>query len=746
MLSPMNARKVPNGRGRGRGGGSPGESRRAASSDTLPAISGVKMALAGERATPPRKPRPNTPVRLSPRTDSPARASPTPPRPARINPIPQAPVPMPMPDEPEKPAAPNRANKPSLPHMTSSSCLTKPQLPPKPPTSPEIAPDDDQGAWLRRQIINEIVDTEEDYVGNLDIIVEKFVKPMKEYKMMSMEEMALVFSNIELVKDANEAILFEMQRLREESPLDAMVGSIFSSERVEYFVQVYTHYCLGQQQAITSYNTCLKKNSKFRNMVERGLIDEDCRGLDLITFLVMPVQRLCKYPLLLRELVKHTDEAHPDYHNLVNTIDTMSQLVTLVNQSARESENLQKILEIERSLSRADHLKLIFPGRKFLREGKLTKVSGTHVQDRQFFLFNDILIYAKPALVKKQFEFKGLIPLNRLVVRDLSNSSSRKNAIELWRIDLKKKYIVYSDDADTKAEWMRDLEAAIAEAADLGQVEDDVEANVAFQSRTDEARSQNFLKIAELESRIVGFKNARDVSSKKFIFEGPVSAEWQEVADRDPKVIKTAFLFLFEDSLLVAKKVSDKVKKAHHFKFEVDLTNVLVVDLEGLGEGKETSFELIDLHTKSKYTFRCMDSTAKLEWLQALQSVGAEATSSTSSQSTSSSTESGPLSPRRREVTVQRQEERSEAAVVAPKTPQELMRMLPNPMPHSPSSGGREKGCAACRKPFNLQRKRACKNCHKNFCSNCSSKKRPLPLKGMNKPVRVCDRCFLTAV
>ena len=68
-------------------------------------------------------------------------------------------------------------------------------------------------------------------------------------------------------------------------------------------------------------------------------------------------------------------------------------------------------------------MKLIFPGRKFVREGKLTKVSGSHVQDRQFFLFNDILIYAKPALVKKQFEFKGLIPLNRLVVRDLANSS-----------------------------------------------------------------------------------------------------------------------------------------------------------------------------------------------------------------------------------------------------------------------------------------------------------------------------------
>ena len=30
--------------------------------------------------------------------------------------------------------------------------------------------------------------------------------------------------------------------------------------------------------------------------------------------------------------------------------------------------------------------------------------------------------------------------------------------IELWRIDLKKKYIVFSDDPEVKRDWLRDLE------------------------------------------------------------------------------------------------------------------------------------------------------------------------------------------------------------------------------------------------------------------------------------------------
>ena len=45
----------------------------------------------------------------------------------------------------------------------------------------------------------------------------------------------------------------------------------------------------------------------------------DFRYLDIESYLVKPVQRLPKYVLLLRDLLKHTDLDHPDHENLLKS-------------------------------------------------------------------------------------------------------------------------------------------------------------------------------------------------------------------------------------------------------------------------------------------------------------------------------------------------------------------------------------------------------------------------------------------
>ena len=52
----------------------------------------------------------------------------------------------------------------------------------------------------------------------------------------------------------------------------------------------------------------------FLSSLENG---PEVRGLALHAFLIKPVQRICKYPLLLRDLIRNTDSDHPDRQNLI---------------------------------------------------------------------------------------------------------------------------------------------------------------------------------------------------------------------------------------------------------------------------------------------------------------------------------------------------------------------------------------------------------------------------------------------
>ena len=74
----------------------------------------------------------------------------------------------------------------------------------------------------------------------------------------------------------------------------------------------------------------------------------------------------------------------------------------------------------------AKHIKLIAPGRTFINSERFTKISGKNIQERQFFLFSDLLLYASPNVVKKSkkqiYQFKGLIPLKMCFVKDLPDT------------------------------------------------------------------------------------------------------------------------------------------------------------------------------------------------------------------------------------------------------------------------------------------------------------------------------------
>lgn len=146
------------------------------------------------------------------------------------------------------------------------------------------------------------------------------------------------------------------------------------------------------------------------------MVNPRCRCLDLTSFLLEPMQRITRYPLLLRQVVHYTPNNHPDHTSVLKALELTEVAVEKVNEAARETENQAKTIEIIKTVDfegldevrwlfgiqigiklMSEHKKLDLYAptrhlgrRQFILEGELVKVKNG--KKMRAFLFNDLLI------------------------------------------------------------------------------------------------------------------------------------------------------------------------------------------------------------------------------------------------------------------------------------------------------------------------------------------------------------------
>ncbi|KAG9337077.1 hypothetical protein JZ751_029845 [Albula glossodonta] len=99
----------------------------------------------------------------------------------------------------------------------------------------------------------------------------------------------------------------------------------------------YNSYC-SNQVAAKALLDHKKQDHRVQDFLQRCLESPFSRKLDLWNFLDIPRSRLVKYPLLLREILKHTPNDHPDRQNLDEATDMIQGIVAEINVQTGESE------------------------------------------------------------------------------------------------------------------------------------------------------------------------------------------------------------------------------------------------------------------------------------------------------------------------------------------------------------------------------------------------------------------------
>lgn len=107
----------------------------------------------------------------------------------------------------------------------------------------------------------------------------------------------------------------------------------------------------------------------------------------------MPIQRIPRYELLLKELLKNTPETHPDFALLEQALAVVHGIATTINDQKRLNENMMKMMQIQNVMG-TKCPDLIQPHRRLVKEGSLNLVQrgGTELVQCYVFLFNDSLL------------------------------------------------------------------------------------------------------------------------------------------------------------------------------------------------------------------------------------------------------------------------------------------------------------------------------------------------------------------
>ncbi|XP_029966081.1 intersectin-2a isoform X2 [Salarias fasciatus] len=332
----------------------------------------------------------------------------------------------------------------------------------------------------RQGYIHELIQTEENYVEDLELVLEVFYKPMAESGRLTEAEMAVIFVNWRELIMCNTRLLKAL-RVRKKTGGENMpvqlIGDLLASELAH--MQPYSRFCSCQLNAAALLQSKTHSQPDFKDFLKKIATNYRCKGMPLSSFLLKPMQRITRYPLLIKNILEHTPDNHADRVALLEALDRAEELCSQVNEGVREKENSDRLEWIQSHVQCEGPIEhLVFNSltnclgpRKLLHSGRLSKTKSS--RELWAFLFNDFLLLthsAKPFLSSgsdKLFSpktsiqlkmYKTPLFLNEVLVKMPADPSSDEPLFHVSHID--RVYTLKTETLNERTAWVQKIKAA----------------------------------------------------------------------------------------------------------------------------------------------------------------------------------------------------------------------------------------------------------------------------------------------
>uniref|UniRef100_A0A8C2L286 Phosphatidylinositol-3,4,5-trisphosphate-dependent Rac exchange factor 1 n=1 Tax=Cyprinus carpio TaxID=7962 RepID=A0A8C2L286_CYPCA len=334
--------------------------------------------------------------------------------------------------------------------------------------------DSDRQLRLRLCVLNEILNTERDYVRNLAFL-QSVIVCVPDHADRGLRE--ILFSNIESILEVHFEFLSTLDAsLQPEPQAHHSLGHVFLKFRDRF--SVYGEYCSNHEKALRLLME-LNKIPYVRTFLLHLMLLGGKKSTDvpLEGYLLSPIQRICKYPLLLKELLKRTPKKHSDYPAVEEALQAMKAVCCNINETKRQMEKLEALEILQSRIEGWEGTNLTDICTELLLQGNLLKISAGNIQERVFFLFDNLLVYCKrksrlvsgkkstkrtKSINGPQYVFRGRINTEVMEVENVEDGtadyhSNNYTVTSGWKIHNTAKnkwFVCMAKNAEDKQKWL----------------------------------------------------------------------------------------------------------------------------------------------------------------------------------------------------------------------------------------------------------------------------------------------------
>ncbi|CAN0147791.1 unnamed protein product [Lampetra fluviatilis] len=205
-----------------------------------------------------------------------------------------------------------------------------------------------------RKVILELVETERSYVKDLCTLQEIYVEPLQKEAFLSPDQLEALFGTL------RELVIFQKEFLQTLEQGLSLAPDFETLEQPAHFRRVlfslggsflyysdhfklYSAYCASHPKAQKLLETAKRDPAFGAFLDERNPRRQHSSTLE--SYLIKPIQRVLKYPLLLRELVSLTDADSEENYHLTEALRAMNKVASHINEMQKVYEEYGAVFD-----------------------------------------------------------------------------------------------------------------------------------------------------------------------------------------------------------------------------------------------------------------------------------------------------------------------------------------------------------------------------------------------------------------